>query len=98
MRRAGHDQIQTTMGYVKLAEDLTGDLGTPFSPLPPSLVGVDRSTWTTPRSTQGDGTSERVVSRHEVAVQATPHAAFMRDNAELQGFNSLLRHLCSHEV
>ncbi len=34
MRRAGHDEIQTTMGYVKLAEDLTGELGAPFGPLP----------------------------------------------------------------
>lgn len=39
LRRAGHDHVQTTMGYVKLAEDLTGDLGTPFGPLPTSLVG-----------------------------------------------------------
>lgn len=38
MRRAGHDHVQTTMGYVKLAEDLTGDLGTPFAPLPSSLI------------------------------------------------------------
>ena len=34
MRRAGHDNIQTTMGYLKLAEDLSGDLGEPFAPLP----------------------------------------------------------------
>jgi hypothetical protein len=39
MRRAGHDMVQTTMGYVKLAEDLTGDLGVPFGPLPAALVG-----------------------------------------------------------
>lgn len=38
MRRAGHDMVQTTMGYVKQAEDLTGDLGTPFAPLPDDLV------------------------------------------------------------
>ncbi len=37
-RRAGHDMIQTTMGYVKQAEDLTGDLGEPFAPLPAALV------------------------------------------------------------
>ena len=36
-RRAGHDQIQTTMGYVKQAEDLSGDLGLPFGPLPATL-------------------------------------------------------------
>lgn len=37
MRRAGHDEIQTSMGYVKLAEDLTGELGTPFDTLPETL-------------------------------------------------------------
>ena len=40
MRRAGHDMMQTTMGYVKQTEDLTGDLGVPFAPLPESLTGV----------------------------------------------------------
>jgi hypothetical protein len=33
-RRAGHDNIQTTLGYVKMAEDLTGKIGAPFAPLP----------------------------------------------------------------
>jgi hypothetical protein len=38
MRRAGHDAIQTTLGYVKLAEDLSGgELGEPFAPLPAVL-------------------------------------------------------------
>ena len=41
MRRAGHDMVQTTMGYVKLAEDITGDLGVPFAPLPSDLVGSE---------------------------------------------------------
>jgi len=49
MRRAGHDMVQTTMGYVKLAEDLTGDLGTPFAPLPASLVDGEA----TAEATQG---------------------------------------------
>ena len=44
VRRAGHDTVDTTMGYVKLAEDLTGDLGTPFGPLPTSLLGDDEAT------------------------------------------------------
>ncbi|MCW5831346.1 MAG: tyrosine-type recombinase/integrase [Labilithrix sp.] len=43
MRRAGHDMVQTTMGYVKQAEDLTGDLGTPFGRLPASLIGEDHA-------------------------------------------------------
>ena len=38
-RRAGHDQIQTTMGYLKQAEDLTGNLGEPFGALPKELIG-----------------------------------------------------------
>jgi integrase len=42
-RRAGHDMVQTTMGYVKQAEDLTGDLGQPFGPLPASLVAPNGS-------------------------------------------------------
>ena len=37
-RRAGHDDVNTSMGYVKLAEDLSGDLGAPFGPLPADLV------------------------------------------------------------
>lgn len=37
-RRAGHDTIETTMGYVKAAEDIGGLAGTPFPPLPPDLV------------------------------------------------------------
>lgn len=36
--RAGHENITTTMGYVKLAEDIGGKLGKPFGPLPASLV------------------------------------------------------------
>ncbi len=38
-RRAGHDEISTTMGYVKVAEDIGGAIGEPFPPLPSSLVG-----------------------------------------------------------
>jgi integrase len=41
VRRAGHDDHNTTMGYVKLAEDLTGNLGPPFGPLPEGLVSPD---------------------------------------------------------
>jgi hypothetical protein len=38
MRRAGHDDVGTTMGYVKRAEDLTGNLGAPFGSLPSTLI------------------------------------------------------------
>jgi hypothetical protein len=38
MRRTGHDTIDTTMGYVKIAEDLSGNLGAPFAALPAELI------------------------------------------------------------
>lgn len=45
MRRAGHDEVSTTMRYVKQAEDLGDALGVPFGPLPLSLVrSTGRST------------------------------------------------------
>ena len=37
-RRAGHDAISTPLGYVKMAEDLTGSIGQPFPQLPADLV------------------------------------------------------------
>ena len=44
MRRAGHDNITTTMGYVKMAEDVFGIVGAPFPNLPKSLVSpTDRT-------------------------------------------------------
>ena len=33
-RRAGHDSLETTMRYVKVAEDFSGTVGEPFPPLP----------------------------------------------------------------
>ena len=38
--RAGHEDITTTLGYVKMAEDLGGKVGTPFGPLPPELMAT----------------------------------------------------------
>lgn len=48
-RRAGHDGMDTTMGYVKEAEDLSGGaIGTPFAPLPAELAPENRTTnWPT---------------------------------------------------
>ncbi|MCL2450096.1 MAG: hypothetical protein FWD17_14210 [Polyangiaceae bacterium] len=39
LARVGHDGPATTLGYVKMAEDLKGRVGQPFPPLPASLVG-----------------------------------------------------------
>jgi len=38
-RRAGHEDVSTSLGYVKLAEDINGDVGEPFPPLPEALGG-----------------------------------------------------------
>ena len=46
-RRAGHDNIQMTLGYVKMAEDLTGKVGTPFAPIPfAPMLGGGSGCWT----------------------------------------------------
>jgi integrase len=37
-RRAGHERIETTGGYVKQAEDIGGTIGVPFPVLPASLL------------------------------------------------------------
>jgi len=42
-RRCGHDDIATSLGYVKLAEDIAGHVGEPFPPLPEELVGAFQS-------------------------------------------------------
>jgi hypothetical protein len=39
MRRAGHDDPKTTLGYVKMAKDLQGKVGRPIGPLPAELSG-----------------------------------------------------------
>lgn len=39
-RRAGHDHISTTLGYVKAAEDFSAEgIGVPFGPLPSAMLG-----------------------------------------------------------
>ncbi|WP_437603965.1 site-specific integrase [Sorangium sp. So ce590] len=38
MRRAGHEDIATTMGYVREAENLMHPVGEPFPPLPAALL------------------------------------------------------------
>jgi integrase len=43
-RRAGHDNVTTTMGYVKAAEDIAGTIGTPFPKLPKALVKPSKKT------------------------------------------------------
>jgi hypothetical protein len=39
MRRAGHDDPKTTLGYVKMAEDLKAKVGVLFPALPAELLG-----------------------------------------------------------
>ncbi len=44
--RAGHENIETTLGYVKVAEDLSGEIGAPFPPLPSRLLNRPQSSGT----------------------------------------------------
>ncbi len=39
MRAAGHKNFQTTLGYIRAAEQVRDGFGTVFPPLPPSLLG-----------------------------------------------------------
>jgi hypothetical protein len=43
-RRAGHDDVSTTMGYVNSAEDISDTIGTPFPPLPTERPVFQRET------------------------------------------------------
>jgi hypothetical protein len=42
MQRAGHVQFATTLGYIREAETVGRDVGTPFPPLPSDLGGPDQ--------------------------------------------------------
>lgn len=64
-RRAGHDHVTTTMGYVKQAEDVTGSIGEPFPPLPAALVA----------GTDGGPTSTTVTPSPEYSADVPPGAA-----------------------
>lgn len=57
-RRAGHDAISTTLGYVKTAEDLTGSIGEPFPPLPAKLLDAPSGP-----SRGGGGAGRRIPKR-----------------------------------
>ncbi|HEY8079670.1 MAG TPA: hypothetical protein VIF62_36320, partial [Labilithrix sp.] len=48
-RRAGHDHVSTTMGYVKAAEDISGTIGEPFPPLPAELIKPNEKPKSSPR-------------------------------------------------
>ncbi len=43
MRRAGHENMATTMAYVREAENLLTSVGDPFPPLPNALVSPGES-------------------------------------------------------
>ncbi len=61
-RRAGHDDITTTLGYVKLAEDFGGLLGTPFEELPSGLLDQALAHQTAPHDTSTRNRSEVLAS------------------------------------
>jgi hypothetical protein len=85
-RRAGHDDIKTTMGYVKTAEDVAGLIGEPFPPLPacrlsPDAIDVAKSAdWTR------DWTRKRYRSLENPANQASPGGFDDQGGAKILGF------------
>lgn len=75
--RAGHDDIETSMGYVKAAEDFsTGGVGTPFGPLPPSLLGSVTASVTKTKRAENKGWVDRdlkpgeTISPSEVSLES----------------------------
>jgi integrase len=74
-RRAGHERIETTSGYVKAAEDFTGSIGDPFSPLPACLVACE----------------PRVTCEPSRRVSIRNLAAFRSRSAERAGFEPAVR-------
>lgn len=66
MRRAGHNTYDTTMGYVKLAEDLSRSLGAPLGPLPASLRGNRTGPGTRPSNESGGKKAARSVPEEGV--------------------------------
>jgi len=64
-RRCGHDTLETTMGYVKVAEDIGGQIGEPFGPLPPDLFSQNQSD-----SVKTDAKSSKLLYRRR---DSNPH-------------------------
>ena len=78
-RRAGHDDMNTTMGYVKEAEDLTGgSLGEPFAPLP--FGGGVSSPVFSPQTTKALET--RAFGVPEEGVEGSSHASVSEVSAD----------------
>jgi integrase len=94
MRRCGHDQVSTSLTYVKLAEDISGELGVPFGPLPMSLIdGTSYGlSWSQLRSLESNATSERVLSGDEEPVEVPSAHVITHVSTPDLGFDSLLRH------
>ncbi len=71
-RRAGHDHVTTTIGYVKAAEDVTGSIGEPFPPLPACLVSPDPIDVAKAADWTNDWTRKRYRSLEIPGKQASP--------------------------
>ena len=71
-QRAGHTDFQTTQGYIRPAEAIRDGFGSPFPPLPGSLVEAAASMsldgWTT------DSGADRIVSAIVPDKEETPQA------------------------
>lgn len=57
-RRAGHEDIAQTNAYVKMAEDLSGNVGAPFPPLPASLLSASSKAANKPGAEEGPASND----------------------------------------
>jgi integrase len=71
-RRAGHDHVTTTVGYVKAAEDVTGSIGEPFPPLPVCLVSPEPGDLAEARDWTNDWTRKRYRAAKPLDKVASP--------------------------
>lgn len=69
--RAGHEHIATTLGYVKMAEDLTGKVGAPFPALPLDLGGPPSRA-----GAVGPSSAQMAAVINEAATNAAERAGF----------------------
>lgn len=81
-RRAGHDSISTTLGYVKMAEDLSGKIGEPFPALPSSLIAAPKPPSAAASSKARGQVQAKFAKRPKNIVKTVGEAGFENESGE----------------
>jgi len=93
-RRAGHDDVKTTLDYVKQAEDLTGAVGEPFGPLPAELVEGRMGKGDVPPTSQGR--RPRYRSKYRSKLPDAPFQTLENTAQNGGGGGSRIRPVCEN--